>query len=125
MAVLDASAVLALLLKEPGGEAVEPYLGVGLLSIVNYSEVVARLSDRGAPDALIRAQLDALQLTLVPFDEEIAFAAGLLRPATRDHGLSFADRACIATAVQTDAPVVTADREWMKLALSVEVRLIR
>ena len=38
--VLDASAVLALLNREPGGERVENYLGEGVISAVNAAEVV-------------------------------------------------------------------------------------
>ncbi len=124
-AVLDASAVLALILNEPGASAVEPYVGTGLLSVVNYSEVVARLSDRGAPAELIRTQIDVLEMTLVGFDQQIAFVAGLLREATKHHGLSFADRACLATAAHLGVPTMTADQEWAELDIGVEVALIR
>ena len=124
--VLDASAVLALLLDEPGCAAAERYVGVGILSAVNYSEVVARLSGVAATAEFIRAQIDELALTIIPFDEETALTAGLLRPATRDFGLSFADRACLATAKALRLPAVTADHAWAELNnIDVRVELIR
>lgn len=124
-AVLDASAVLALVLQEPGGDAVIPYVGAGVLSVVNYSEVVARLCDRGGSAELIRTQIEGLLLRLVAFDEETAFAAGLLRQSTRELGLSFADRACLATASRLGMAAVTADKEWAELNLGIEIELIR
>lgn len=57
--VLDASAVLAVLHGEPGGQAVERRLeGPGtmeaVIGTVNLSEVVAKLSERGVPLPEIR-----------------------------------------------------------------------
>lgn len=124
-AVLDASAVLALLLEEPGGEVVLRYIGIGQISVVNYSEVVARLSDRGASPELIDRQMDVLSLRIAPFDEPTARAAGLLRPTTREFGLSFADRACLATAARLGLPAVTTDRDWAKLDLGIQIEVIR
>ena len=124
-AVVDASAVLALVLQEPGSNAVEPYVGTGLLSVVNYSEVVARLCDRGASAELIQTQIDVLQMTLVGFDQETAFNAGLLREMTKHAGLSFADRACLATAARLGVPAVTADQAWSELDIGIEIELIR
>lgn len=124
-AILDASAVLALLLKEPGGEAVEPYVGVGHLSVVNYAEIVARLSERGVPTELIAAQVATLGLKLVVFDSATAFAAGMLRTATKEFGLSLGDRACLATAIANGMHVVTADHEWDALNLGVKIETIR
>ena len=45
--VLDASALLALLYQEPGGEAVRDHLPGSLLSAVNLSEVVTKSVDMG------------------------------------------------------------------------------
>ena len=123
--VLDASTVLALLLGEPGSAAAEQYIGAGVLSAVNYSEVVARLSEVGAAAEFIRAQMEELALTLVPFDQEIALAAGMLRPATRDLGLSFADRACLATAGAFALPAITTDQAWARLDIGIGIELIR
>jgi PIN domain nuclease of toxin-antitoxin system len=46
--VLDASAVLVLLLDEPGAEVVATVVSSGVLSAVNLAEVLSELTDRGA-----------------------------------------------------------------------------
>ena len=123
--VLDASAVLALLNSEPGGERVEAELAHALISTVNYSEVVAKLADAGMPEAPIREALDWLNLEVVPFEAEQALCAGLLRPTTRALGLSFGDRACLALGLCRGLPVWTSDSEWEKLTLDIAIVLIR
>lgn len=46
--VLDASAVLVLLLDDPGAEVVAEVHGDGVLSAVNRADVLSTLTDRGA-----------------------------------------------------------------------------
>ena len=46
-AVLDASALLAVLYGEPGSGVVERYFAQAVVSSVNFSEVAAELIDRG------------------------------------------------------------------------------
>ena len=123
--VFDSSAVLAILLDEPGAQRASAILDGGVLSAVNASEVVARLIDQGASDEDARGALHGLDLAVRPFDGSLAVAAGLLRRATRRHGLSLGDRACLALAHRERAPVLTADRAWTALDLDIEVELIR
>ncbi|MYE12677.1 MAG: type II toxin-antitoxin system VapC family toxin [Gammaproteobacteria bacterium] len=123
--VYDSSAVLAILLDEPGARRAAETLDHGVLSAVNASEVVARLIDQGAKDDDARGALQGLDLAIRPFDESLAVAAGLLRRSTRRRGLSLGDRACLALALRERAPVLTADRAWTELELDVEVELIR
>ncbi len=47
--VLDSSAVLALLLNEPGADKVKAVLPDAFLSAVNFAEVISRLCERGVP----------------------------------------------------------------------------
>ena len=54
-----------------------------------------------------------------------AVSAAALRAATRHAGLSLGDRACLALALRESAPVMTADRDWLKVDVGVEVLLIR
>jgi ribonuclease VapC len=124
-AVLDSSALLAYFLAEPGAVAVKQYLGHSTISAVNLSEVAARLANRGALEELIREQVQKLRLSIHDFDEEIAYAAGMLRERTKELGLSLGDRACIATAARLNLPAVTADRVWSELDLGVKIVLIR
>jgi len=123
--VLDASAILALLNDETGAAQVQAALPGSIISSVNYSEVVARLSILGMPDVEIHGALDILGLEIIPFDEEQAFQAGALAQATRPHGLSLGDRACLALAQRTDYSALTADKIWQNLNLGVEIQVIR
>jgi ribonuclease VapC len=125
--VLDTSAVLALLNREPGGAVVAEALerGACLISSVNVAETVARLVERGIPDALAAEVLLELNLAPVEFDFATACRCGALRPATRALGLSLGDRACLALALERSRPVLTADRAWTQLDLGMDIRLIR
>jgi PIN domain nuclease of toxin-antitoxin system len=123
--VLDASALLALLNAESGSQAVAERLSEAAVSAVNLSEVVAKLSERGIPESEIRSALDGLGLEIIAFDETMAYRAGLLRRATRSVGLSLGDRACLALALQLEAPAFTTDRSWKTLRIGVKVRAIR
>lgn len=123
--VLDASAVLAHLRDEPGGDAVAEAMGEAVLSAVNLGEVVAKLVDLGAPDAVIGEVVMSLPCRIEPFDEALALRAGLLRRETAGQGLSLGDRACLALAMREGSPALTADRAWSRLDLPANVVLIR
>ncbi len=96
-----------------------------LISAVNVSEVVAKLADGGLDERAIRETIGSLAVVIVPFDEDLAFRAGLLRPVTRSLGLSFGDRACIALGQRLELPAMTADRAWSSLNVGVTIRLVR
>jgi ribonuclease VapC len=125
--VIDSSALLAALLEERGSAEVEAVLDDALISTVNLAEVAAALARDGNPDEDIRAIIADLRLAAVPPDEEAAFDAGMLRRITDPAGLSLGDRFCLSLARRLRAPVMTADRAWLKVAgtSGVEVRLIR
>lgn len=124
-AVLDASALLALLDGEPGQETVASLVPGAIICTVNLAEVVGKLADRGMPEAEIREALEGLALEVYPVGEELAYAMGMLRPSTRKLGLSLGDHACLAAALTLGAPAYTADRAWTELKVGVEVRLVR
>jgi len=124
--VLDASALLALLHREPGADQVAAALGQGaVIGAVNLAEVVSRLTDGGMPETRVRSRLDALDLSIATYDEELALRTGFLRPQTRAHGLSLGDRACVALAQRLDATALTADSRWRQLAADVRLAFIR
>lgn len=123
--VLDASAVLAYLQGEPGGDLVAEQMAAAVIGAVNLSEVIAKLVDKGLDDAAVDETLQSIGLEAVAFDVAQARAAGLMRSATRQRGLSLGDRACLALARARGAPALTADRAWTEVAAGVEVRLIR
>lgn len=122
---MDASALLALLDGEPGQEAVASLIPEAVIGSVNLAEVVGKLAERGMPEAEIRQALEGLALEVYPFDQEQAYTTGMLRPSTREYGVSLGDRACLAVAETLGLPAYTADRGWSKLDVDIEVRLIR
>jgi ribonuclease VapC len=124
---LDASAVIAVLLRERGGEIVQPLLSRASIATVNLAEVVSHFAKKTGNDAEIREMIGNLQFKAIPFDEALAYEAGLLIRSTRAAGLSLGDRACLALARRLGAKVLTADRAWSRVAsaVGVEVELIR
>jgi ribonuclease VapC len=123
--VLDASALLALVHGEPGAARVAAVLDRAAISAVNLAEVVSRLAERDRPPTDIRRQLSRLPLDVIPVDEDLGYAAGFLRPATRHLGLSLGDRICLALAARLGATALTADRAWTQLATNVRIDLLR
>lgn len=125
VAVLDASAVLALIQKEPGGAQVVGYLQDGCMSAANYAEVLFVLGRAGIEIGVARGLIAALRIEVVPMTAEIAATAATLGATGSRYGLSLGDRACLATAADRNIPVVTADRVWAELDLGVDVIAIR
>lgn len=124
-AVLDASAALAWLREEPGADQVDAALDGGVISTVNASEAAQKLIHNGADGSRAMSQLVGLGLTLTPFTGDDALAAAELWPRTRTHGLSLADRACLALAQRLQRPVLTSDQAWKQLDLNIELQMIR
>jgi ribonuclease VapC len=116
-AVLDASAVMALLLQEPGEDVVASLVGRAAWSTVNLCEVAGKLTDRGMPAPAVLEALDQLNLTVHDFDSEMGFAAAELRRVV-PRGLSVGDRACLALARRLRLPAITAEREWKRLEVA-------
>lgn len=122
--VLDASALLAWLREEPGAENVEHFLASSVISAVNLSEVLQKSLAAGLDASRLPEDLGTLGVSTATFGEREARVAAALWPVTRSLGFSLADRACLATAVCLDWPVMTADRDWEKVqweGLSVEL----
>jgi len=124
--VLDASALLTLLHQEPRSNKVVQAIEDGAaISTVNLSEVASKLNDLGAPEVVIQDAINALELTIVDFNAELAYKVGALRPQTRHIGLSLGDRACLALAQHLGLPALTTDRAWEALSLGITVQVIR
>jgi PIN domain nuclease of toxin-antitoxin system len=128
---LDASALLAYLLREPGYQAVHAALLSGaVISAANYGEALSRLADRGSipkeVDRVLReGGLVGSPLEVAPLLRDDALALAELRALTRSLGLSLGDRACLALGLRLGLPVLTADRAWAGLAVGVDIRVIR
>lgn len=123
--VLDASALLALIHREPGHELVAASLEGARISAVNLAEAATKLLQRGLLKAQIRENVAALRLEVVPFDEALALEAAALHSVTKEAGLSLGDRACLATARRLGVPALTTDRQWSRLRVGVRVQVVR
>jgi ribonuclease VapC len=124
-AVLDASALLALLNEEPGGVAVAALAESTAISSVSWCEAFGKLRAAGVPDEELRTTMGETGIAVVPFARDDAEVAGDLLPRTRILGLSLADRACLALAGRLGVPAVTADRAWATLDVGVDIVCIR
>lgn len=125
-AVLDASAVLALVRDEPGADQVAAHIGRAAISAVNLQEVVKELLLSGLDEATTRELLGELRLDVRAHDADAAYAAAALHAQTREFGRGLGDRSCLALAVQLGVPALTADREWKKVRVrNLKVEHIR
>ena len=123
--VLDASALLAYLQDECGGERVRSVIPHAVMSTVNWTEVIGKARDDGVDTQGLREDLASLGLALEPFSADQADIAGRLKERTRERGLSLGDRACLALGSDRGETVYTADRAWMQLELGVDIEAIR
>lgn len=126
-AVLDASAVVALIYREPGHERVAEQLRDAVLCTVNYSEVVQKLTQFDHPAPVEAANVVvSFGAEVVPFTADDAVRAAQLWSSTRSAGLSLGDRACLAVAARVpDGRAVTAAHPWTTVDVGVPVDLIR
>ncbi len=123
--VLDSSALLAYLQGEPGEEIVDRVLSESVISSVNWAEVVQKLIASEVEVERIWNDLLALGLIIESFTPEDGVMAGRLWLETRKAGLSLGDRACLSLGLRLGCPVLTADRAWESLNLSLDIQLIR
>lgn len=113
--VLDASAVLALIRDEPGGEKVAEHVGRAAISAVNLHEVIKELLLSELEEPVIRDLLGELRLEVHAHDRDAAYSAAALHRQTKEFGRGLGDRSCMALALGLGVPALTADREWRKV----------
>jgi ribonuclease VapC len=122
--VLDASAVLAAVLDEPGGDEVAAVVRYATVPAPNWAEILDVAEHRhGGQPAVIVAGLKGLGLLVEPVDEDDAETAARLAGTNR--GLSLGDRFCLAVAERLELPVYTTDRAWAKATTAAEVVMVR
>lgn len=123
--VLDTSAVIAFFRDELGATRVAATLDDAVIIAPIAAEIVAVLIRYGSDHATAVSALQKLGVRILPMTEALAFETGLLVAKTRNLGLSLADCACIALAIEMGAEVLSADRHWARANLPVRVHLIR
>lgn len=116
---------MALLRNEPGADIVAVGLADAIISAVNYSEVLKKTIERGGQASPVSAFVQSVGVAIIPFDEAQAAASAELYPQTKSHGMSFADRACLALGLIRKLPVLTAERKMAEIDLPIAVRVIR
>lgn len=124
-AVLDTSALLAVLHRETGHEIAAQVMYKATVSTVNYSEAIKKLVERGGDVYMAQQLLDQQSLTLVTFDRQRAIHAAAILPHTTFRDLTFADRACLATAQEFGLPIFTSNQRMTETTLDVAVNLIQ
>lgn len=108
--VLDASALLALLQNEPGASSVVEAIGAGAaISAVNFSEVLAKLAERGEQ---VSSAVAAIKRAI-----EHTHGGLQIEAFTEENGIE---------AARFEVGAVTTDRAWAALPEVVAaVKLIR
>jgi ribonuclease VapC len=128
MILLDSSALLTALHREPGGARVAAVLGGGrtALSTANLAEVLSVLSVRaGVPVPESLQTIDQLPIEIINVSREIAIQSAALHARWPKSGLSLGDRICLATGIVQSWPILTADAVWLRFETGAEVELIR
>ena len=124
--VLDSSALLALILREPGHENVTPLLPGALISTVNLAEIISRLARTGWDTSIPLGIISRSAMSIVDLDRDQAVVTGRLVLSTMAYGLSLGDRACLALAQARGLGVLTADRAWSRLPdMGIPIEMIR
>lgn len=108
--IIDASAILAAILGETGGDAVFDRLDDAAVSTVNVAEVYTYAALNDLPTDAIDAFFADTGIEIASFDQQQAVTAGQLASITRKAGLSLGDRSCLALAKARGAEILTADR---------------
>lgn len=132
--VVDASAVLALVLREKAAPVVAQVLPYAVLPAPNMTEVLYRAKERGyrnTPQTLHDTLLET-GLHVEPFaDEDTVRAAELVaasraaKTAADDRSLALGDGLCIAVAERLGLPVTGGDTHWGTLDLRTKFYPLR
>ena len=122
-AVVDASVVLAWLQDEPGSDSAEGYLMEGVIGAANWSEVLQKAQQHGAPPGLVARLLISFGLDVVDVTAVDAEAAATLWQT--GSALSLADRLCLALGRRIGLTVVTTDAAWRSVRGGPKVVVVR
>ena len=125
--ILDSYAMIAYLEDENGGEKVEHFLDEAergklniLMSIVNWGEVYYSIFRSKGEE---KAELSLILMEQLPIktndvDRDIMYSVANIKAS---HAIALGDCFAAAEAVKMDYPVVTGDREFMKLDKMIQV----
>jgi predicted nucleic acid-binding protein len=129
--VLDASALLALFLDEPGAEKMEHLFQAAseadrpvFISAVNWAEVVYKMERKhGKPGLETARQFGrTTPLETVPVDRDLAESAALLK---NEYDLGLADAFAAALAKNKKAELVTADHDFKSVEKEIKINWLK
>lgn len=126
MVVVDSSAILAVLNREPGADFIISRLPGSFVSAINLQEVAKKMLEAGSTTDAIQAAMRRLGVQILSHDAEDAYQAAMLAEATRQFGRGLGDRSCMALAIKLGVPAITTDRAWARIEVpGLEVILAR
>jgi ribonuclease VapC len=124
--VLDSTALIALVLGEPGFERVQGLLERSGVSAVNLTETIHKLVQKGSAQRSVEHLVQGLQLNVIAWSEDLSYQSAEFAVLGKSHGLSLGGRACLTLAKQLKATAVTADQAWTEVpALGVRLLMFR
>ena len=138
ISLLDASALVALILREPGWKTIDAIAesGLALTTPIALAETfeICWQKKTGISQDEIRKLLDLKNLQIVPVVEEDGAEAGYIYKKAADHNskskvkirVSLADVILLAVGKRLDAIVVFSDNAWELIDLpGIEIRPFR
>lgn len=132
--VIDASGIVAWLLREPGSLTIDRLLPVAVVPASAMTESLYRARERGSQLSIedLYDSVVALGVEVEPIEAADAIRAAELIEASRrsrvkpdDRTLSLGDGLCIAVAERLDLVVTGGDLHWETLSLRVALEPFR
>jgi ribonuclease VapC len=123
--VLDSSAILAVLLAEPGAQNVVACFPEGLLSTASLAEILSKVEHKGIDSEEVYDRIVAFGLRIVAVEAAHARIAAKIALAPREFDLSLGDRLCIALAFALNCALLTSDRGMLRLTAGISIRSFR
>ena len=125
MIVLDSSALLAVLLEEPGADRVVAAFAESVLSAASLTEVLTKAEQRGLESEKAYQVIADFGIGIMPVETLHARIAAKVSLAPRQLDLSLGDRLCIALAIALQSELLTSDRGIAKFDAGIPITLFR
>ncbi|HJD55783.1 MAG TPA: type II toxin-antitoxin system VapC family toxin [Rickettsia endosymbiont of Pyrocoelia pectoralis] len=124
--IFDASALIALFAKEKGYLFIKEHMKDAVISSVNIAEVYKYCIEvRGLTQEEAKSLIKLLDIKIIDFCPDQALISATIIHKTKPYGLSLGDRACVALAIFKNYPILTCDKIWQKLDLSIKFIMAR
>lgn len=124
--LLDTSAVIALLKKEPGYKIIESIIASSAVSAINLAELITVLTRFEITENEIEEITADIVPQIIPFCRDLAKRVNILSKHINGYGLSLGDKACIATGEYYNMNIYTADKIWSELKIpNLKIILVR